>query len=156
MSPSGKLVLQLMFYLNVLFQNSWSFIKWWLYILWHPRSNHSHLLLILMQELGCFELVYVKLMKSQRYGTRSNMKLTGGGIQVQEIENTIRVFMTKRCKLDTLKNLKLHFKMLQNISLTQKNKNKIIMHQSVKLTDAIWLLQLVISSSLIYALHDQN
>ncbi len=31
---------------------------------------------------------------------------------------------------------------------------KIIMHQLVKLTDAIWLLQLAISSSLIYALGD--
>ncbi len=35
-------------------------------------------------------------------------------ITVQEIDNTRPIFMYK---LDTLKNLKLHFKMLQNISL---------------------------------------
>ncbi len=34
--------------------------------------------------------------------------------------------------------------------------NKIIMHQSVKLTNAIWLLQLVISSPLIHALDDTS
>ncbi len=33
---------------------------------------------------------------------------------------------------------------------------KIIMHLSVKLTDAIWLLQLVISSSVIHALSDPS
>ncbi len=75
-----KLDLQLMFYLNLLFQNTWSFINWWLCILWHPRIDYSHVLLNVMQELGCFELVYVKsLMKSQSHETRSSMKLTAGG-----------------------------------------------------------------------------
>ncbi len=77
---TGKLVLQLMFYLNLLFQNTWSYIKWWLYTRWDPRIDQSHVLLIAMQELGCLELVYVKsLMKLQSHETRSSMKLTGGG-----------------------------------------------------------------------------
>ncbi len=77
---TGKLVLQLMFYLHLLFQNTWSFINWWLYILWYTRIDHSHVLLIVMHELGWFELVCVKsLMKSQSHETKSSMKLTGGG-----------------------------------------------------------------------------
>ncbi len=78
---TGKLVLQMVFYLNLLFQNTWSYIKWWLFILWHPRiDHHSHALSIVMQEWGCFELVYVKSwMKSQCHETRSCMKLTRGG-----------------------------------------------------------------------------
>ncbi len=76
---TGKLVLQLMFFLNLLFQNTWLYINWWLYIPWHPRIDCSHLLLIVMHEFGCFELVYVRLMKSQSHETRSFMKLTGGG-----------------------------------------------------------------------------
>ncbi len=86
---TSKFVLQLMFYLNLLFQNTWSYINWWLYILWHPRIDHSHVLLIVMHELGCFELVYFKsLMKSQSYETRSSMKLTvGGNIYDQSTRN---------------------------------------------------------------------
>ncbi len=39
-----------------------------------------YVLLTVMQEVGCFELVYVKsLMKSQSPETRRSMKLTGGG-----------------------------------------------------------------------------
>ncbi len=69
----------------------------------------------------CFELFYVKsLVKSQSHETRSSMELTGeGNIYDQNTRNwqhqtNIHV---KWYKLDTLKNLKLHFKMLQNISL---------------------------------------
>ncbi len=66
----GKLLLQLIFYLKLLFQNTWSYIKWWLHILWYPQIDHSHVLLIVMQELGCFELVYVKFsIKSQSHET---------------------------------------------------------------------------------------
>ncbi len=39
---TGKLVLQLMFDLNLLFQNTWSYINWWLYIILHPRIDHSY------------------------------------------------------------------------------------------------------------------
>ncbi len=47
---------------------------------WHPRMNHIHVLLIVMQELGCFELVYIKsLLISQSHETRSGMKVSGGG-----------------------------------------------------------------------------
>ncbi len=85
---TGKLVLQLMFYLHLLFQNTWSFINWWLYILWYTRIDHSHVLLIVMHELGWFELVCVKsLMKSQSHETKSSMKLTGGGIYDQSTRN---------------------------------------------------------------------
>ncbi len=77
---TGKLDLQLMLSLNLLVHNTWSFIRWWLYILWYPINDHNYVLLIVMQELGCFELVYVKfLMKSKSHETRSSMKLTGRG-----------------------------------------------------------------------------
>ncbi len=47
-------------------------------------------------------------------------------IKVQEIDNTRSIFMSN--KLDTLKNLKLLFKMLQNISFIVciKNANKCV------------------------------
>ncbi len=51
---TGKLVLQPMFYLNLLFQNPWSYINCWLYTVWHPRIDHSHVLLIVIKELSCF------------------------------------------------------------------------------------------------------
>ncbi len=118
---TGKLVLWQMLYLNLLLQNTWSYINWWLYILWHPRIDHSHVLLIVMHKLVCFELVFVRsLIKSQSHETRSSMKLTGeGNIYDQSTRNwqhwaNIHV---QWYKLDTLKNLKLHFKILQNISL---------------------------------------
>ncbi len=84
---TGKLVLQLMFYLNLLFQNTCSYINWWLYILWHPKIDHSHVLLIVMDELVCFELVYVKfLMKSKSHETRSSMELTGGATYTNKVQ----------------------------------------------------------------------
>ncbi len=74
-----------------------------------------------MQELGCLELVYVKsLMKSQSHETRSSMILTAGGnIYDQNTRNGQQFtnIHVQWYKLDTVKNLKLHFKMLQNISL---------------------------------------
>ncbi len=84
---------------KLLFQNTWSYIKWRLYIFWHPRIDYSHVLLIVMHELGCFELVCVKsLMKSQSHKTWSSMKVTGGGniymIKVQDIDNTRPIFMS--------------------------------------------------------------
>ncbi len=114
---TGMLVLQLMFDLNVLFQNTKSYIKWWLYILWHTNIDHDHVLLIVLQEFGCFEHVYVKsLMESHSHETMNSMKLTGvGNICDQSTRNWQH--KTKFMSNGMLKNLKLHFKMLQNISL---------------------------------------
>ncbi len=39
---TDKLLLQLMFYLNVLFQNTWSYIKWWLYMYYWLSCKNSH------------------------------------------------------------------------------------------------------------------
>ncbi len=76
---TGKFILQLMLSLNLLFQNTIQFIKWWLDVFWHPKHGHIHGLLIVLQEWGCFKLVYVKpVMKSQNHESKSNMKLTSG------------------------------------------------------------------------------
>ncbi len=73
---TGKLVLQLMFYLKVLFQNTWTYINWWLYIpelttamyYWLPCKNWVVLSLFMLR----------LLMKSQSHETKSSMELTGG------------------------------------------------------------------------------
>ncbi len=69
-----------------------------------------------MQDLDCFEVVYVKsLMKSQSHKTRS-----GGGNMYDQSTRNYQHYTNihlKQYTLDTLKNLKLHFKMLQDISL---------------------------------------
>ncbi len=73
-----------------------------------------------MQELGCFELVYVKsLMKSQHHETRSSMKLTVSCMYNQRTRNEQHYtnIHVQRYILDTLKNLKQHCIMLQNISM---------------------------------------
>ncbi len=86
---TGKLVLQLRFYLNLLFQNTWSYINWWLYILWHPRIDHSYVLLIAMQEVGYFELVYVMFNEITEPWCGTTYM-----IKVQENDNTRPIFIS--------------------------------------------------------------
>ncbi len=66
----------------------------------HTLTSHnyySHVLLIVMQELGYFDHFYFKsLMKSQNHETKGSMKLVGGKymIKVHEVDNTRPIFMS--------------------------------------------------------------
>ncbi len=64
----------------------------------NPIIDNSHVCLIVIQEWGSIELVYVNsLMKSQSHETRNIIKLAGGAthvIKVQEIYNTRPIFMS--------------------------------------------------------------
>ncbi len=64
-----------------------------------PGIDHIHVLLIVMQELVSFGLVYVQsVMKSHNHETRGSMNWTGVRatcmIKVLEIDNTKLTFMS--------------------------------------------------------------
>ncbi len=70
----------------------------------------------------CFELIYVN------HETRSSMKLTGGGNMYDHSTRNWHYTNVQWYKLDAVKNLKLHFKMLQRICFDSLHKECNNMH----------------------------